>query len=82
MRSWRVALALAAAVAGCATLRWQGDDAFERKAYIEAAELYDRALQEDPKDDKVRASRARARAAALTELLENARVGLRDHQVA
>lgn len=74
MRSWRVALALAAAVAGCATLRWQGDDAFERKAYIEAAELYDRALQEDPKDDKARGSRARAREAALTELLENARV--------
>jgi hypothetical protein len=73
MRSWRVSLVLVAAVAGCATLRRQGDDAFERKAYIEAAELYERALQKDPKDEKARASRARAREAALAEVLDNAR---------
>jgi hypothetical protein len=73
MRSWRVSVALVVAIAGCATLRRQGDDAFERKSYVEAAELYDQALQEDPKDDKARASRARAREAALTELLDNAK---------
>jgi hypothetical protein len=59
-------------LAGCATLRRRGDAAFERRSFVEAAELYEQALQDDPKDDKARAGRARAREAALAELLEQA----------
>jgi hypothetical protein len=60
-------------VAGCATLRRQGDEAFERKAYVEAAELYDQALLDDPKDERALTRRARAREEALAEMLEDAR---------
>ena len=71
-RGWLALLVLAGAVAGCAALRRRGDDAFERRSYAEAAEYYDQALSEDPKDDKARAGRARARDAALTELVGQA----------
>jgi hypothetical protein len=69
-----VSLALLALVAGCATLRRQGDQAFERKSYVEAAELYDEALLDDPKDDAALTRRGRAREAALAEVLEQARL--------
>jgi hypothetical protein len=67
-------LALSAAVAGCATVRRQADAALERKSYVEAAELYDEALLDNPKDETALARRAQAREAALAEVLEEARV--------
>jgi hypothetical protein len=74
MRSRWVGLVLVGAVAGCATVRRQGDQAFERKSYLEAAELYDQALLDNPKDDDALAKRGRAREAALAELLEQSRL--------
>jgi hypothetical protein len=59
---------------GCATTRRRGDDAWKRGAYVEAANLYDQALAEDPKDEEARAGRSRAREAALAAELEQARV--------
>ena len=61
---------LVAVIGGCATLRRDADAAFESHQYVQAAELYDRALQEDKDDEKARAGRQRARTAALRELLE------------
>jgi hypothetical protein len=74
--------ALLATLGSCATMRRRGDEAVARRSYYEAAELYDRALQEDPKDDKARAGRARARDATLTELLDSAQQGRADGDAA
>ncbi|HMF40005.1 MAG TPA: hypothetical protein VKQ32_04900 [Polyangia bacterium] len=69
---------LIALIGGCATVRWDADKAFESHQYVQAAELYDRALQEDKDDEKARAGRQRARTAALRELLEQSNANRRN----
>ena len=62
---------MAGVLAGCAALRRRGDDVTRTPvAPFEAADvLRPERSPEDPKDDEARAGRARARDAALTELV-------------
>jgi hypothetical protein len=65
----RVLLALCCigfAVSGCASaLRRQADQLYARGSWAAAAELYDQALRDDPRDDQARLRRDRARVEAI-----------------
>ncbi len=73
----KLSLVVAVALtAGCAaSVSSRADDAFQRRRYFEAAELYDQVVKKDPKDGKAAARRTEARNAVLRELLaETARL--------
>ncbi len=57
-------------VSGCAaSVSSRADDALHKRQYLEAAELYDQVVKNDPKDGKALARRTEARNAVLRELL-------------
>lgn len=59
-----------ALAAGCApSIQSQADEAFKRRSYLEAAELYDQVVRKDPNDRKAVTRRSEARVAVLRELL-------------
>lgn len=68
-----VTLAVIAALSACTTLRSRGDEAFQKKDYLEAQRLYDAALKSDPDDEDLRRRRDSARTAVLYGLIVDAR---------
>jgi hypothetical protein len=59
-----------ALVAGCAaSVASRADDALHQRRYLEAAELYDQVVKQNPGDAKAIARRTEARTAVLRELL-------------
>lgn len=69
MRLFAVLTATVLFLAGCTSYRRQADDYFLNGEYYAATSLYERALQEDPKDEKAKAGLFRARRALIDERL-------------
>ena len=66
----RLLLGALVVVAGCAqSINSRADEAYKKRRYLEAAELYDQVVRADPKDGKSAAKRTQARTEALRELL-------------
>lgn len=66
----RLLLGALVVVAGCAqSINSRADEAYKKRRYLEAAELYDQVVRTDPKDGKAAAKRTQARTEALRELL-------------
>lgn len=66
----RLLLGALVVVAGCSqSINSRADEAYKKRRYLEAAELYDQVVRADPKDGKAATKRTQARTEALRELL-------------
>lgn len=66
----RLFLGALVVMAGCAkSVSTRADEAYKKRSYLEAAELYDQVVRANPNDTKAAAKRTAARSEALRELL-------------
>jgi hypothetical protein len=77
VKRWAVIAVLVAACGG--TIR-KAEDAYDRGDYLAAAELYDKAVAEDPNNEEARAEREKARRSALKSLLEQSETAWRTNR--
>lgn len=70
MKKVRLLLGVLVVVAGCAqSINSRADEAYKKRNYLEAAELYDQVVRTNPGDAKAASKRTQARTEALRELL-------------
>jgi hypothetical protein len=72
MNRGRLASLVILLVAGCTTVRGRADEAYAKGDYLVAADLYDKAVASDPKDQRALTGRSKARIGVVGVLIGRA----------